>query len=242
VSALVPKSEGRWTASAAAGGLGIAADSVDLKRIIGRARVAGRWLDQCLGARAGAWFARGLGLSFALMALFLARPLPEAANAILRLALVALSWCAGLAALSMAGAALERSLEAGRGVLESRGIALATVRKDRPLVLALWSLKKLGPPCALVLAACAAGTHDSWHAAQLLALAGGALVYITALGAGLGAVAHVCHALGGARAQSLLLIALLVPEFLSPAWPELPTVARAYAHLLDACLGLGVRS
>jgi hypothetical protein len=142
----------------------------------------------------------------------------------------------------MAGAALERSLEAGRGVMESRGIALATVRQDRPLVLALWSLQKLAPPCALVLAACAVANSEPWRATQLVALAGGALVYIAALGAGLGAIAHVCHALGGARAQALLLFTLLVPELLSPAWPELPTVARAYSRLLDVCLGLGVRS
>jgi hypothetical protein len=205
-------------------------------------RVGGRWLDQCLGARAGTWFARGLGLSFGMMALFLARPLPEAASAVLRLALVSLSWCTGLAALSLAGAALERSLDAGRGLLESRGIALVSVRRDRPLVLAFWNLRRLFPPFALVLGACVVGTTDPWQAAQLLGLAGGAIIYLAALGAGLGVVAQLCHVLGGARGQSLLLLAVLVPEVISPAWPELPTLGRAYAHLLDACLALGIRS
>jgi hypothetical protein len=205
-------------------------------------RVGRRWLDQCLGARAGAWFARGLGLSFGMMALFLARPLPEAASAVLRLALVSLSWCTGLAALSLAGAALERSLDAGRGLLDSRGITLATVRRDRPFVLAFWNLRRLTPPIALVLGACVVGTTDPWRAAQLFGLAAGALIYVAALGVGLGAVAHLCHVLGGARGQSLLFLAVVVPEIISPAWPELPTLGRVYAQLLDACLGLGVRS
>jgi hypothetical protein len=211
------------------------------KRILGRLRVGGRWLDLCLGARAGAWFARGLGLGFGLMALFLARPLPEAASAVMRLALVSLSWCTGLAALSLAGAAIERQLEAGRGLIESRGIALATLREDRPFVLALWNLRRLTPPFALVLGACVVATTDPWRAAQLLGLAGGALVYIAALGAGLGAVAHLCHVLGGTRGQSLFLLVVLVPELISPAWPELPTLVNVYASLLDACLGLGFR-
>jgi hypothetical protein len=210
-----------------------------LRRGLGRMRVGGRWLDQCLGARAGAWFARGVGLSFGLLALFLARPLPEAASAVLRLALASLSWCTGLAALSLAGPTLERTLTAGRGLIESRGVQLATLRADRPLVLALWNLRRLLPPFALVLGASVVATPDPWRAAQLCALAAGALVYIAVLGAGLGVVAHVCHVLGGTRGQSLFWLAVLVPELISPAWPELPTLVKAYASLLDACLGLG---
>lgn len=214
----------------------------ELKRVLGRWRVGGRWLDQCLGARAGAFFGRGLGLSFALLALFMARPLPEAASAVLRLALISLSWCTGLAALSLAGPGLERALEAGRGLVESRGIGLATLRADRPLVLALWNLRKLGLPFALVLGGCVVATPDPWRVVSLLGLAAGAAVYLTALGAGLGVVAWLCHTLGGTRGQSLLFYAVLVPELVSPAWPELPTLVKVYASLLDACLGLGFHS
>jgi hypothetical protein len=214
----------------------------ELRRVLGRWRVGGRWLDQCLGARAGAWFGRGLGLSFGMMALFMARPLPEAASAVLRLSLMSLSWCTGLAALSLAGPALERSLDAGRALIESRGITLGALRADRPLVLALWNLRKLGLPFAFVLGACLVATPDPWRAVQLLGLAAGAGVYLAALGAGLGVVAWLCHALGGTRGQSLLFYAVLVPELVSPAWPELPTLVKAYASLLDACLGLGFRS
>lgn len=209
--------------------------------MLGRWRVGGRWLDQCLGARAGAWFGRGLGLSFGITALFMARPLPEAASAVLRLALVSLSWCTGLAALSLAGPALERSLDAGRALIESRGLTLPTLRADRPVVLALWNLRKLGLPFALVLGACVVATPDPWRAVQLLGLAIGASFYLAALGAGLGVVAWLCHSLGGTRGQSLLFYALVVPELVSPAWPELPTLVKAYASLLDACLGLGFR-
>jgi hypothetical protein len=214
----------------------------ELRRVLGRLRVGGRWLDQCLGARAGAWFGRGLGLSFGMMALFMARPLPESASAVLRLLLMSLSWCTGLAALSLAGPALERSLDAGRALIESRGVTLAALRADRPLVLALWNLRKLGLPFAFVLGACVVATPDPWRAVQLLGLAAGAGVYLAALGAGLGVVAWLCHALGGTRGQSLLFYAVLVPELVSPAWPELPTLVKAYASLLDACLGLGFRS
>lgn len=213
----------------------------ELARRLGRLRVSGRWLDQCLGARAGAWLARTLGLAFAVTALTLARPLPDAAVAVLRLSLVALSWCVALPALSLAGPALERSLADGRGLFESRGIALGSLRAERPLLLLRWALRQLGVLVALVLAACVVSTDEAWRASRLLALAVGAGVYLVALGAGAGVIAHGCHELGKARGRALLTGVVLVPELLAPAWPELPTLVRSYAALLDACLGLGVR-
>lgn len=210
-----------------------------LRRWWGRLRVGGRWLDHCWGARAGAWLARSVGFGFALTALSLARPLPDAALALLRMALVAMSWCAGLAALSLAGPALDGSLAAGRGLFESRGISLASARAERPFLLLRWTLVKLGVLVLLVLAACAIATNDPLRASRLIALAGGALVYLAALGSGLGAVAHVCHELGGARGRAWLTGIVLLPELVSPAWPELPTLVKSYAALLDLCLGLG---
>jgi hypothetical protein len=210
-----------------------------LRRWFGRLRVAGRWLDHCLGARAGAWIARSVGLGFAVTALSLARPLPDAAIAFVRLSLVALSWCAGLAALSLAGPTLERSLATGRGLFENRGIPLAALRAERPLLLVRWTLRKLGVLVLLVLAACALATDDPWRASRLLELAAGAAVYLAALGAGLGAVAHVCHELGGERARAWLVGVVLLPELIAPAWPELPTLVHSYASLLNLCLGLG---
>ena len=210
-----------------------------LRRWLGRLRVEARWLDQCLGARTGAWLARSVAFGFAVIALSLARPMPDAALALLRMALIALSWCAGLASLSLAGPALERSLEAGRGLFESRGISLATARAGHPFLLLRWTLVKLGVLVLLVLAACAIGTDDPLRASHLLALAAGALVYLAALGAGLGALAHACHELGGARGRAWLAGVVLLPELVAPAWPELPTLVRAYAALLNLCLGLG---
>jgi hypothetical protein len=201
--------------------------------------VGGRWLDQCLGARAGAWFARTIGLGFAVTALSLARPLPDAAIAFVRLALVALSWCAGLAALSLAGPALERSLDAGRGLFESRGIPLAAVRAERTFWLVRWTLRQLVVLVLLVIAACAVATDDPVHTGRLLGLALGSSVYLVVLGAALGAVAHVCHELGGERGRAWLLGVVLLPELVAPAWPELPTLARSLAALLNLCLGLG---
>jgi hypothetical protein len=210
-----------------------------LRRWFGRLRVGGRWLDQCLGARAGAWFARTIGIGFAVTALSLARPLPDAAIAFVRLALVALSWCAGLAALSLAGPALERSLDTGRGLFESRGIPLAAVRAERTLWLVRWTLRQLVVLVLLVIAACAVATEDPVQTARLLGLALGSSVYLVVLGAALGAVAHVCHELGGERGRAWLLGVVLLPEFVAPAWPELPTLARSLAALLNLCLGLG---
>jgi hypothetical protein len=212
-----------------------------LQRSLGRLRVGARFLDACLGARSGAWLARTLGLGFAVTALSLARPLPDATLALLRMSLVALSWCVGLPALSLAGPTLEQSLVSGRGLLASRGIDLEAMRADRPLLLALWTLRKVAVVALLVLAACAVATSDPWRSARLLGLAGGALVYLTALGAGLGVVAGLCHALGGARGKGLLLGVVLLPELVAPAWPELPTLVGSYAALLDLCLGLGPR-
>ncbi len=213
----------------------------ELRRSFGRLRVGARFLDACLGARAGAWFARTLGFGFAVTALSLARPLPDATVALLRLSLVALSWCVALPALSIAGHTLEQSLVSGRGLLASRGLGLDTVRAQQPLLLALWTLRKLGLVALLVLAACAVATSDPWRSARLLGLAGGSLVYLAALGAGLGVVAELCHALGGARGKGLLLGVVLLPQLISPAWPELPTLIGSYGALLDLCLGLEPR-
>jgi hypothetical protein len=210
-----------------------------LNRRLGRLQVAERWLGQCLGARAGAWLARALGFGFAMTALSAARPLPEASTAVLRLALIPLSWCVGLAALSLAGPALERWLSAGRGLLGNRGIRLEELRAERPLLLAYWAVRKLGVLVGLVLVACIVGTRDPSQSGHLLALAAGSLAYLAALGGGLGLIALLCGRFGGARGRSLLLGVLFVPELVSPAWPELPTVIGGYASLLDICLGLG---
>jgi hypothetical protein len=212
------------------------------RRWLGRLRVGGRWLDQCLGARAGAWFARSVALGFALAALSLTRPLPDAAIAFVRLALVALSWCAGLAALSLAGPALDRALDSGRGLFEGRGIPLAALRAERPFLLVRWTLRQLVLLVLLVIAACAIATDDPLRTSRLIELAFGSSVYLAVLGAGLGAVAHVCHELAGERGRSWLVGVVLLPELVAPAWPELPTLARSFAALLNLCLGLGAPS
>jgi hypothetical protein len=241
VQRLDPQPEGDAPARAL-GGPGPELSWLHLRRWFGRLRVGGRWLDQCLGARAGAWLARSIGLGFAVTALSLARPLPDAAIAFVRLSLVALSWCAGLAALSLAGPALERALDAGRGLFEGRGIPLGAVRAERPLLLVRWTLRQLVLLVLLVIAACAVATDDAVHTARLIGLAAGASVYLAALGAGLGAVAHVCHELGGARGRAWLVGVVLLPELVAPAWPELPTLARSFGALLNLCLGLGAPS
>ena len=64
------------------------------------------------------------------------------------------------------------------------------------------------------------------------------MVLVTA-GGGLGLVAFLCERLGSGRGQSLLISAVLLPEMIAPAWPELPTLATTYGHWLDLCLGLG---
>jgi hypothetical protein len=220
-------------------GFGGAVGSRAWSRRFGRLQVAERWLAQCRSARFGAWLARAFGFGFAMMALSAARPLPEASVAVLRLALITLSWCVGLAAVSLAGPALERWLVGARGLLENHGIQPALLRAERPLLLVYWSIRKLGILVALVVVACLVGTRDPAQSGHLLALAAGALVYLVALGGGLGVAAHLCERLGGSRGQSLLLGVLLLPELVSPAWPELPTLIASYSSLLDLCLGLG---
>ena len=214
----------------------------ELGRRLGRLRLGQRWLGRCFGARVGAWLARANGLGFSLMALYLARPLPEARGAILRLALVNLSWCAGLAALSLAGTGSEKGLREGRGLLENRGVSPERTRAERPAVLTLWTVQTLGLPTLLVVAACLAAAPDALHAAHALGLALGSLAYLGALGLGLGLLATLCQRLGAARGQSLLLGIVILPELIAPAWPELPTVISAYAQVLDVCLGLGLPS
>lgn len=168
--------------------------------------------------------------------------MPEAGVALLRLSLVALSWCMGLAALSLAGPALDRWLAGARGLLENHGLQPAALRAERPLLLIFWGLRKLALPVGLVVAACLVGSRDPGQSARLLALGGGALLYLAALGGGLGVLAHLCERLGSGRGQSLLLGVLLIPELVAPAWPELPTVVASFSSLLDICLGLGSRS
>jgi hypothetical protein len=214
----------------------------ELARAFARLRLAQRWLGRCWGARAGAWLARGYGLTFVVLAAYTARPYPELSRAVLRLALVTFSWCAGLAAVSLAGPGPEQHLAEARGLLASRAIDLDSLRAQRPLVLLLWALQKLGLLALCVVLAYLLGTADAWSTARLFGLAIGALVYLTALGLGLGAVAWCCERLGGGRGRALFIGVVLLPELVSPAWPDLPTLVAFYARLLDACLGLGLRS
>lgn len=232
----IPSPPGPALAAALGGGVG---GTLGVHRRLGRLRVTERWLARCRGARLGAWLGRAAGFGFAVTALTAARPLPDASIAVLRLALVALSWCAGFAALSLAGPGFARGLLEGRGLLQNHGIQPAALRAERPLLLAYWSLRKLGPLVGLVLLGCLVGARDPGQSLRLLGLGAGALVYLAALGAGLGLCAHLCERLGSGRGQSLLLGVLLLPELVSPAWPELPTVIASYASLLDICLGLG---
>jgi len=210
-----------------------------LQRWLGRLHVGRRWLDRCFAARASAWLARANGLGFGLMALSTTRPLPEARSAVLRLALVAFSWSAGLAALSLAGPGPERWLTEGRALLDSRGVGVERFRAERPFVLARWCLERLGPPLLLVIAGCLVGSPEPLRTLESVGLAAGALLYVTSLGLGLGVVAHLCERLGAGRGQSFFLGVVLLPELIAPAWPELPTLASSYGHWLDACLGLG---
>lgn len=210
-----------------------------LARQLGQLHVGRRWLDRGLGARAGTWLARANGFGFGVMALVTSRPLPEARSAVLRLALIAFSWSAGLAALSLAGAGPERWQAEGRGLLEARGVRDDRFRAQRAFVLARWCLERLGPPLLLVVAGCLAGSPVPWRAAESIGLGLGALCYVTTLGLGLGVVAFLCERLGSGRGQSLLISAVLLPELIAPAWPELPTLTNAYGRWLDLCLGLG---
>jgi hypothetical protein len=197
-------------------------------------------LSQCLAARVGLWLARSAGLSFVLVGLYVAGLTPGAVDAVLRMALLALSWCAGLAALSAAGPAVDRALEGGRGLLETRGVELAAVQRQRPLAVAAWLLLRIGSIALLVVFACLALTRAPAGVGAALALAAGASSYFLLLAAGLALLAELCRNIGGQRGQVLFLAVAFLPQLFAPAWPELPTVISGYDQLLDRCLRLEV--
>ncbi len=234
-----PGASGPMSSSARAGG-GAGDALLDARRRLARLRVAQQALEQCLGARSAVWLARAAALGFAIAAFYAARPLPETHGALVHLALVTFSWCAGLAALSAAGPAPARLLEAGRGLLLNRGVPLSAVRAEQPLALSLWVLRRIGVLALLIISLALVATPEPLHAAHLLGLGLGALIYLGALGLGLGLLAQLCHVVGAAHGQALLLGVVLIPELLSPAWPGLPTLASSYAGVLDACLQIGL--
>lgn len=220
-------------------GFGGGGGLVALAPLVGTLDVMQRLLGQCRGARAGAWLARGVALWFAFAAVFTRRPLPEVLDVVARLGLGSLSWCAGLAALSAAGPAFREQLWAARGLFSRRGITFERLGALQPLALALWVLRHIGVLALVLLLLCAGLTSEPARAARLAALAGGGVVYVLALAAGVGVLAHLCHVLGRTRGKALLAALVIVPELLGRAWPELPRVPSAFARLLDACLGLG---
>lgn len=188
------------------------------------------------------WLSRLVGVSFVLAALYVSSLAPSASDAILRMALIALSACAELAAFSAAGPAPDRFLDAGRGLLETRAIAVEQLRSTRPLAVALWILRHVGFSALIVAIACLGLASEPRHAAHAVALAAGAASYVVLLAGGLALLAHFCHVLGRARGQALFLGLVLLPPLLSPAWPELPTVEAGYQRLLDRCLDVEVKS
>jgi hypothetical protein len=157
-------------------------------------------------------------------------------DALLRWALIGFSGCAGLAALSAAGSGPDRLLDAGRGLLENRGIALERFENERPLVVGVWIVRQLGMLLGVLVAAGSIAVHDPRGVAHWLRLGLGGLAYLVALGSGLALLAQLSHRLGRARGQALLLALVCVPQLLAPAWPGLPTVASSYAELLNLCL------
>jgi hypothetical protein len=167
---------------------------------------------------------------------FAAEALPETLDAVFRWALIILSWCGGLGALCAAGPAPDRLLEAARGVFEGRALSLARLRKQRPLVVALWLLRQLGMSALGVLLACLLLSRTPGATLHFLQLGAGAFFYLLALSAGLALLAAAAQLLGRARGKALLLGLVFVPELVTPAWPELPTVASSYANLLNLCL------
>ncbi len=203
-------------------------------------RASRRALETCTGARAGLWFARTACVPFAVAGLYGARPLAEAIDAILAMSLAVFSVFAVCAALSAAGTTHTAALEQSRGLFIPRGIAMSTVRAERWLGVAAWVVVHLLPLAIVVLAGCALAPGTR-RAVQLGGLVLGVALYLSVLGAGLGALAQICHGLGRTRGQGLLLGFIAVPELISPAWPELPTFTSIYAELLNACLALGDR-
>jgi hypothetical protein len=204
-------------------------------------RVGEQALGECLGARACVWFSRTTALGFAGAALFAAQPLPGTLDVILRMALLTLSWCAGLAALSAAGPAPELMLHAGRGLWLNRGMSWASLRAEQPFASALWILRHIGAATLLVGAVCVGASSELGLAAQLFGVTLGALGYVVALAVGLAVLAHLCHLLGQTRGRALLLAVVFIPELIAPVWPSLPTLISNYSHLLDACLSVGAR-
>jgi hypothetical protein len=210
--------------------------AVELRRWLATLRVNQRILGQCFGARSCAWLSRAAALGFAITAIYATRPLPGTLDSIVRLSLVSLSWCAGLAALSGAGLAPSRAIDAGRGLFLARGVSPERIQARQHVAVAVWIWRHVGLMALVVMAVCAGLTPEPHRAARLASLALGGCVYLLVLGVTLGILSHLCHAAGRSRGQLLLVGLVLVPEILAPAWPTLPTVSSNYGHLLDACL------
>jgi hypothetical protein len=216
-------------------GAGSGMRPLDWRQQLATLRVGQRMFGQCLGARACAWLTRTVTVAFAWGLLYPAFFLPLSRDAFLRGALIAFSACAGLAALSAAGSGPDRLLDAGRGLLENRGLALARFERERPLVVGLWIVQELGVLLAVLVGAGLVGARGP-QILHWLGLGLGALLYLIALGVGLALLGQLAHLLGRARGQALLLALVCVPQLLAPAWPGLPTVASSYGTLLNLCL------
>lgn len=200
-----------------------------------------RWaLEQCWGARLGVWLARLAALPLAVSSFYLTRPLGDVLDAVLRVACLLFSWCAGLAALSAAGPAHARKLDELEGLLMARALPVRVLREQPAAGVAAWTWRHMTPLALLVASASALGP-EPWRPGQLAGLAVGVGAYFLALGALLALLVHLCQLVSRARGQSLLLLLVFAPEVLAPAWPELTTIPRACAALLDACLALGAR-
>jgi hypothetical protein len=213
--------------------------SREAQRWLASVRLAERALAQCLGARASVWLSRSVALSFALTLVWFVRDMADLLDSILRVALITLSWCAGLAALSAAGPAPERSLLSAQGLYKSRGLSLEAARRSRPLATAAWIARQTGT-LALLLVVLSAGLAPARSdALHFLSLTFGVAVYVLALGFGLALLAHACASLSRERGQALFIALIWLPETLSVAYPELTGVVSTYGHLLQRCLGGG---
>jgi hypothetical protein len=206
-------------------------------RWLGMVALCDRALSRCLGARASIWVSRSMALSFAIAMYWFVRTAPDMLDVVLRLGIITLSWCAGLAALSAAGRAPEDAILAARSVLASRGLSVEAARRQRPLAAALWIARQTGLLCLLLVVLAFGLTPEPEHAMYFVRVGVGVMFYVIALGLGLGLLAHICASLSKQRGQTLLILLVWLPEALSAAYPELPGFVSTYGHLLTRCLG-----
>jgi hypothetical protein len=208
-----------------------------LERFLPRAlvRFADRRLRKRAGARFGALYALGVGVSYALLILWSGGDGGRAARLLVMRELTTATWIVtGLFSLSLAADWTRLDREEGvLGLLRLRGLSPDNLERARFYAGARRIALLVGLTTIACCALAGSRIRSLQSAGELVTLALAAAVYACVVGGAASGLCLLSRVLAPGSGRAFLLALVLLPHAARELWPALPSVPSAVSWLLD---------